>query len=139
MANRRFCPPGTIIRLAFLIFCIGQRTICFVRICWLACLMYRWLLRNANQQVFPPARRGREYRDSAYESRRTSQFTGGISLDNFRFISVLGRGHFGKVRILFILLIDFFPMVSLVSDMVYDCSPFLGVVFYVAFVNRSVQ
>lgn len=38
-----------------------------------------------------------DYRDSAYESRRTSQFTGGISLDNFRFISVLGRGHFGKV------------------------------------------
>ena len=51
-------------------------------------------------QVFPPVRRpGRpmDYRDSAYESRRTSQFTGGISLDNFRFISVLGRGHFGKV------------------------------------------
>jgi len=38
-----------------------------------------------------------DYRDSAYESRRQSQFTGGISLDNFRFISVLGRGHFGKV------------------------------------------
>ncbi|EFX88403.1 hypothetical protein DAPPUDRAFT_305606 [Daphnia pulex] len=51
-------------------------------------------------KVFPPVRRpGRpmDYRDSAYESRRTSQFTGGISLDNFRFISVLGRGHFGKV------------------------------------------
>lgn len=53
-------------------------------------------------QVFPPARRPprpAEFgRDSAYESRRTSQFSGGISLDNFRFISVLGRGHFGKVR-----------------------------------------
>lgn len=53
-----------------------------------------------DDEVFPPVRRpGRpmDYRDSAYESRRTSQFTGGISLDNFRFISVLGRGHFGKV------------------------------------------
>jgi hypothetical protein len=48
-------------------------------------------------QVFPPARRPRDFRDSTYESRRTSQFTGGISLENFRFISVLGRGHFGKV------------------------------------------
>ncbi|XP_075228681.1 serine/threonine-protein kinase N isoform X2 [Lycorma delicatula] len=37
-----------------------------------------------------------EYRDSAYESRRQSQFTG-MSMDNFRLLSVLGRGHFGKV------------------------------------------
>ncbi|XP_063240730.1 serine/threonine-protein kinase N isoform X19 [Bacillus rossius redtenbacheri] len=37
-----------------------------------------------------------EHRDSAYESRRQSQFTG-MSLDNFRLLSVLGRGHFGKV------------------------------------------
>nr|CAD7262362.1 unnamed protein product [Timema shepardi] len=37
-----------------------------------------------------------EYRDSAYESRRHSQFTG-MSMDNFRLLSVLGRGHFGKV------------------------------------------
>nr|CAD7405659.1 unnamed protein product [Timema poppensis] len=36
-----------------------------------------------------------EYRDSAYESRRHSQFTG-MSMDNFRLLSVLGRGHFGK-------------------------------------------
>ena len=53
-------------------------------------------------QVFPVRRPGRgplDYRDSAYESRRQSQFTGGISLENFRFISVLGRGHFGKVSL----------------------------------------
>ncbi|XP_011494850.1 PREDICTED: serine/threonine-protein kinase N isoform X2 [Ceratosolen solmsi marchali] len=37
-----------------------------------------------------------QYRDSAYESRRQSQLTG-MSLDNFRLLSVLGRGHFGKV------------------------------------------
>ncbi|XP_066991906.2 serine/threonine-protein kinase N isoform X2 [Anabrus simplex] len=37
-----------------------------------------------------------EYRDSAYESRRHSHFTG-MSMDNFRLLSVLGRGHFGKV------------------------------------------
>ncbi|XP_052131431.1 serine/threonine-protein kinase N isoform X5 [Frankliniella occidentalis] len=43
-----------------------------------------------------PAARGLEYRDSAYESRRHSQFTG-MSLENFRLLSVLGRGHFGKV------------------------------------------
>nr|CAD7429592.1 unnamed protein product [Timema monikensis] len=36
-----------------------------------------------------------EHRDSAYESRRHSQFTG-MSMDNFRLLSVLGRGHFGK-------------------------------------------
>jgi protein kinase N len=37
-----------------------------------------------------------EYRDSAYESRRHSQFSG-MSMDSFRLLSVLGRGHFGKV------------------------------------------
>ncbi|XP_034942270.1 serine/threonine-protein kinase N isoform X2 [Chelonus insularis] len=37
-----------------------------------------------------------QYRDSAYESRRQSTMTG-ITLDNFRLLSVLGRGHFGKV------------------------------------------
>ncbi|XP_019877003.1 serine/threonine-protein kinase N isoform X2 [Aethina tumida] len=36
------------------------------------------------------------HRDSAYESKRHSQYTG-MSIDNFRLISVLGRGHFGKV------------------------------------------
>ncbi|KAK7864094.1 hypothetical protein R5R35_002735 [Gryllus longicercus] len=41
-------------------------------------------------------RRPLEYRDSAYESRRHSHFTG-MSMDNFRLLSVLGRGHFGKV------------------------------------------
>ncbi|XP_059483391.1 serine/threonine-protein kinase N isoform X3 [Neocloeon triangulifer] len=48
------------------------------------------------QVVRRPVARGLEYRDSAYESRRHSQFTG-MSLDHFRLISVLGRGHFGKV------------------------------------------
>lgn len=43
-----------------------------------------------------PGACGLEYRDSAYESRRHSHFTG-MSLDNFRLLSVLGRGHFGKV------------------------------------------
>lgn len=42
----------------------------------------------------PPRETG--YRDSAYESRRHSQYTG-MSIENFRLISVLGRGHFGKV------------------------------------------
>ncbi|XP_033222916.1 serine/threonine-protein kinase N isoform X2 [Belonocnema kinseyi] len=37
-----------------------------------------------------------QYRDSAYESRRQSQLTG-MTLENFRLLSVLGRGHFGKV------------------------------------------
>ena len=47
----------------------------------------------------PPRRqvaRGLQYRDSAYESRRQSQ-TYGMSIDSFRLLSVLGRGHFGKV------------------------------------------
>ncbi|XP_073974387.1 serine/threonine-protein kinase N isoform X6 [Rhodnius prolixus] len=44
----------------------------------------------------PVAPRNLDYRDSAYESRRHSQFTG-ISIENFRLLSVLGRGHFGKV------------------------------------------
>lgn len=39
---------------------------------------------------------GLQYRDSAYESRRHSQSLG-LSLENFRLLSVLGRGHFGKV------------------------------------------
>ncbi|KMQ91902.1 serine threonine-protein kinase n isoform x5 [Lasius niger] len=37
-----------------------------------------------------------QYRDSAYESRRHSQING-MTLENFRLLSVLGRGHFGKV------------------------------------------
>ncbi|XP_050325852.1 serine/threonine-protein kinase N isoform X7 [Bactrocera neohumeralis] len=48
--------------------------------------------------------RGLQYRDSAYESRRQSQAIGGgsvppgmLSIDKFRLLSVLGRGHFGKV------------------------------------------
>lgn len=51
----------------------------------------------------PPARRGNvvrelEYRDSAYESHRHSQQPQTrMSLDNFKLLSVLGRGHFGKV------------------------------------------
>ncbi|XP_012157853.1 serine/threonine-protein kinase N isoform X8 [Ceratitis capitata] len=48
--------------------------------------------------------RGLQYRDSAYESRRQSQAIGGgnmpqgmLAIENFRLLSVLGRGHFGKV------------------------------------------
>lgn len=40
--------------------------------------------------------RGLQYKDSAYESRRHSQ-TNGLNVDSFRLLSVLGRGHFGKV------------------------------------------
>lgn len=35
-------------------------------------------------------------RDSAYETYRNSQY-GSMGMDQFRLISVLGRGHFGKV------------------------------------------
>lgn len=45
--------------------------------------------------------RGLQYRDSAYESHRQSQPIAAapdiLSMDNFRMLSVLGRGHFGKV------------------------------------------
>lgn len=42
--------------------------------------------------------RALQYRDSAYESRRQSQAgTTGMHIDSFRLLSVLGRGHFGKV------------------------------------------
>ncbi|KAL9918228.1 serine/threonine-protein kinase N isoform 8-T13 [Glossina fuscipes fuscipes] len=46
--------------------------------------------------------RGLQYRDPAYEPRRQSQNVatgspGILSMDNFRMLSVLGRGHFGKV------------------------------------------
>lgn len=44
-----------------------------------------------------PTARPLHYRDSAYESRRQSQLTSSMSLENFRLLSVLGRGHFGKV------------------------------------------
>lgn len=44
----------------------------------------------------PGAGRTLEYRDSAYESRRHSQYAG-MSMEQFRLLSVLGRGHFGKV------------------------------------------
>ncbi|XP_018336023.1 serine/threonine-protein kinase N isoform X2 [Agrilus planipennis] len=43
-----------------------------------------------------PAARELSYRDSAYESRRHSQYSG-MTIENFKLISVLGRGHFGKV------------------------------------------
>ncbi|KAL0280061.1 UNVERIFIED_CONTAM: hypothetical protein PYX00_001469 [Menopon gallinae] len=53
-----------------------------------------------SEPVRRPLPRNLDYRehnrDSAYESRRHSQFTG-MSLENFRLLSVLGRGHFGKV------------------------------------------
>uniref|UniRef100_A0ABD2W2H4 protein kinase C n=1 Tax=Trichogramma kaykai TaxID=54128 RepID=A0ABD2W2H4_9HYME len=45
----------------------------------------------------PAPSRPLPFRDSAYESRRQSQFNTGMGLENFRLLSVLGRGHFGKV------------------------------------------
>ncbi|XP_055609682.1 serine/threonine-protein kinase N isoform X2 [Uranotaenia lowii] len=53
--------------------------------------------------IVPPSRRqgparALQYRDSAYESRRQSQAgSTGMQIDSFRLLSVLGRGHFGKV------------------------------------------
>ncbi|KAM7342222.1 serine/threonine-protein kinase N isoform 7-T12 [Cochliomyia hominivorax] len=61
-------------------------------------------LQNAavsQQNVRRNVVRGLQYRDSAYESRRQSQSHLVspliLSMDNFRMLSVLGRGHFGKV------------------------------------------
>lgn len=51
-------------------------------------------LNNRQQRQNLP--RGLQYRDSAYESRRHSQSMG-MNLESFRLLSVLGRGHFGKV------------------------------------------
>lgn len=48
------------------------------------------------QAVYELPIRPLQYRDSAYESRRHSQING-MTLENFRLLSVLGRGHFGKV------------------------------------------
>ncbi|KAL7637144.1 UNVERIFIED_CONTAM: hypothetical protein RMT77_011856 [Armadillidium vulgare] len=44
----------------------------------------------------PPISRFDRDRDSAYETHRNSQY-GSMGLEQFRLISVLGRGHFGKV------------------------------------------
>ncbi|XP_029156897.1 serine/threonine-protein kinase N isoform X3 [Nylanderia fulva] len=49
-----------------------------------------------DQEVYELPIRPLQYRDSAYESRRHSQING-MTLENFRLLSVLGRGHFGKV------------------------------------------
>ncbi|KAL0105508.1 hypothetical protein PUN28_016878 [Cardiocondyla obscurior] len=49
-----------------------------------------------DEAVYEMPVRPLQYRDSAYESRRHSQLTG-MTLDNFKLLSVLGRGHFGKV------------------------------------------
>ncbi|XP_012528162.1 serine/threonine-protein kinase N isoform X1 [Monomorium pharaonis] len=49
-----------------------------------------------DEVVYEMPARPLQYRDSAYESRRHSQLTG-MTLENFRLLSVLGRGHFGKV------------------------------------------
>ncbi|XP_011314201.1 serine/threonine-protein kinase N isoform X1 [Fopius arisanus] len=49
-----------------------------------------------DEVVYEIPTRPLQYRDSAYESRRHSQMTG-MALENFRLLSVLGRGHFGKV------------------------------------------
>jgi protein kinase N len=61
-------------------------------------LNYVWQVAYEQADLMQrPSGRGLEYRDSAYESRRHSQFSG-MSMDNFRLLSVLGRGHFGKVK-----------------------------------------
>lgn len=49
-----------------------------------------------DEVVYEMPNKPSQYRDSAYESRRHSQLTG-MTIDNFRLLSVLGRGHFGKV------------------------------------------
>ncbi|XP_017791484.1 PREDICTED: serine/threonine-protein kinase N isoform X2 [Habropoda laboriosa] len=49
-----------------------------------------------DEVVYEMPNKPAQYRDSAYESRRHSQLTG-MTIDNFRLLSVLGRGHFGKV------------------------------------------
>lgn len=48
----------------------------------------------------PQVARGLQYKDSAYESRRQSSqlpISTGFTMESFRLLSVLGRGHFGKV------------------------------------------
>lgn len=45
----------------------------------------------------PPVRIVEYKGDSMIESRRQSLLSPGISMENFRLLSVLGRGHFGKV------------------------------------------
>ncbi|XP_076760992.1 serine/threonine-protein kinase N isoform X1 [Xylocopa sonorina] len=49
-----------------------------------------------DEVVYEMPHKPAQYRDSAYESRRHSQLTG-MTIENFRLLSVLGRGHFGKV------------------------------------------
>ncbi|CAH1388799.1 unnamed protein product [Nezara viridula] len=45
----------------------------------------------------PPVRIVEYKGESMFESRRQSLLSPGISMENFRLLSVLGRGHFGKV------------------------------------------
>lgn len=49
----------------------------------------------------PQAARGLQYKDNAHELRRQSSGQAsssvGFTMDSFRLLSVLGRGHFGKV------------------------------------------
>lgn len=55
---------------------------------------------NANNNRRPNARGQLQYNAFDSSSRRQSQTTTtpqGLSIDNFRLLSVLGRGHFGKV------------------------------------------
>lgn len=51
---------------------------------------------DATSNRRPQVARGLQYKDSAFDSRRSSQSTG-LGMENFRLLSVLGRGHFGKV------------------------------------------
>lgn len=41
--------------------------------------------------------RGLQYKDSSFDASRPSPAVVGLGMDNFRLLSVLGRGHFGKV------------------------------------------
>lgn len=45
----------------------------------------------------PPTSRPLEYRNISYDPSRRSSHISGLSLENFTLLSVLGRGHFGKV------------------------------------------
>lgn len=55
----------------------------------------------AQQNVRRNVARGLQYRDATFEARRPSHnliaSPAILSMDNFRMLSVLGRGHFGKV------------------------------------------
>lgn len=54
----------------------------------------------AAQNRRPQAARNLQYKDNAFDSQRQQpalQHLVGFTIDSFRLLSVLGRGHFGKV------------------------------------------